>query len=101
MLAVWDDLPDSYFQPDGRNASIRRQVEFRKSQYKFGIAVPYFLEVCEWSRPLTYYTNRNIIMLLNSLGVEDETLVQFQRDYLRDVDKMVDIDMPGGGYRTP
>ena len=69
MLAAWDQLPESYFAGKTRN---RREVEFRASQRKFGTSVPNHLEICDWAKPHTYYTNRNTIMILSTLGVADD-----------------------------
>lgn len=47
------------------------------------------LEVCSVGKHVPYYLNRNVILLLSALGVPNHTLLDIQRDMIRDLDEML------------
>ncbi|KAI9888212.1 MAG: hypothetical protein M1814_001088 [Vezdaea aestivalis] len=59
----------------------QRQVRIRKSQYKFK-AIFNGLEVIRWSHFATAKLNRQLILILSDLGVEDKIFLQKQTDML-------------------
>ncbi|KAI9808580.1 MAG: hypothetical protein M1825_003729 [Sarcosagium campestre] len=73
VLAVW---PDAQMW----------QVHIRKSQYKFP-AIHNGLEIIRWSMHAAASLNRQIIMVLSTLGVEDEIFVQKLKDMLVDLQR--------------
>ncbi|KAF2101257.1 RdRP-domain-containing protein [Rhizodiscina lignyota] len=69
------------------------QVQFRASMKKFSDAKDLSLSVVEYSKPYAFgYLNDEVVLLLNSLGVAVETILQKQDTYLQFLHKAVQGD---------
>jgi hypothetical protein len=47
-----------------------------------------YLDILSWDKYLPGYLNRQIIILLKSLSISDETFLEFQRRYIQDLNNL-------------
>jgi len=64
-------------------------VAVRPSMIKFESKDQTILEICSWSHPIAGYLNRQIITLMNGLGIPNQTFVQMQGKFIKDIDKIL------------
>lgn len=80
-----EKLPDDL---KGKFNTNECSIMLRPSMIKFDAAFSY-LEVCRVGTHVPYYLNRNVILLLSSHGVAEETFIELQRRMLDDLDTMM------------
>lgn len=44
-----------------------------------------YLDILDWNKYKAGFLNRQIIILLSSRGISNETFMELQRDYLKDI----------------
>lgn len=79
MLTVWDEVI-----PRGKRGTV--EVALRKSMKKFQ-STHRALEVVGYSKRLPLFLNRQIIVLLSGVGVQNEPFLKLQRRLLENLDK--------------
>eukprot|EP01127_Copromyxa_protea_P012156 TRINITY_DN3133_c0_g1_i1.p1 TRINITY_DN3133_c0_g1~~TRINITY_DN3133_c0_g1_i1.p1 ORF type:complete len:1072 (+),score=121.07 TRINITY_DN3133_c0_g1_i1:257-3472(+) len=85
---------------------VDKDIALRKSMDKFPCD-HMDLEICSYTKPLCAFLNRQIIMLLNGLGVPDEVFLDMQKTFLKYLEKMMVnsaaaqriLGLYGGQYR--
>ncbi|GBG83216.1 hypothetical protein CBR_g36830 [Chara braunii] len=80
--------PASHWGKPGAKPAAKVKIAIRPSMKKF--ESPHReLEVIQWSGPRKAYLNRQLILLLSTLGVKDEVFIALQEDMVKSLDVLI------------